>query len=173
MHETGAVVFPKCQMNITLASDLSVGRQRPLLQALGAPELPYHPVLLQHVLGDGFAFWADPAVSELLLQQHEVVLDPLQTLVEVEVDLLPQELVLFGLAGSPVLALDYGSAGDGERSGGGEEQLVAALDAAQEPRELRQRHFSGGVDDSLLRSTTQRKEPSYFTKYIIKWSDML
>lgn len=155
MQETGAVVFPKCQMNVTLASNLSVRRQRPLLQVLGAPELPYHPVLLQHVLKDGFTLWTDPAVSELLLQQHEVVLDPLQTLLEVEVDLLPQELVLFGLAGPPVLALDYGSAGHGDRSGGGEEQLVAALGAAQEPCELQQRHFSGGVDDSLPRSTTQ------------------
>lgn len=112
------------------------------------------------MLNDGFALWTDPAVSELLLQQQEVVLDPLQTLVEVKVDLLPQELVLFGLAGSPVLALDYGSTGDGDRSGGGEEQLVAALDAAQEPRELWQRHFSGGVDDSLLRSTTERRTES-------------
>lgn len=172
MHETGAVVFPERQTNITLASDLSVRRQRPLLQALAAPELPYHPVLLQHVLDDGFAFWTDPALSELLLQQHEVVLDPLQTLVEVEVDLLPQELVLFGLAGSPVLTLDDGSSGDGERSGGGEEQLVVALDAAQEPRELRQGHFSGGVDDSLLRSTTQRKELSYLTKNILLPDDL-
>lgn len=162
VQKAGAVVPPHLQVNLALASNLSVARQRPLLQALRAPELPDHPVQLEHVLDDGFPLWAHPAVKELLLQQQEVLLDPLQALVEVKVDSLPRVLGFFGLSGPPVFALDHGPPGDAERSDGGEQQPLVALGAGQEACELRQRHFSSGENDALLKVKTQRQETDFF-----------
>ncbi len=155
VQKTGIIVLAKLQVNFTLASYLVIWGDGPLLQALRTSELPYHSVLLQHVLKDRFTFWTNPAVRKLLFQQCNIPLYSLQTLWEVKVDLLPWKLVFFGLPGSPVFTLNHSSSGHSEGSDGGEEEQLLLVDGAQQPHwgetcDLWQRHFSGGFDDLLL-----------------------
>lgn len=157
IQKTGRIVFAKLQMNLTVASYLTIRGHDPLLQALRTPELPYHLVLLQHVLLDGFALWTDPALRKLLFQQCEVLLYPLQTLGEVKVNLLPWRLVFFGFARSSVFTLNHSSSGYTEGSDGGEEQWLLVMDGPQQPCDLWQRHFSGDLGDSLLGCNTDKE----------------
>ena len=155
-QKTG-VVLAQLQVGFTLASYLVIWGHGPLLQALWTSELPHHSVLLQHVLQNRFALWTDPALRELRLQQHEVLLYSLQTFGEVKVNLLPWKLVFLGLPGSPVLPLDHCPCGHSERADGGAEQLLQ-VDGAQQPRwgetcDLTQGHFTGDQDESLLETS--------------------
>lgn len=132
VQKAGFIVPSNLQVNLAFASDLPVAGNRPLLEAVGAPELPQHLVLLQHVFDDGFAHRTNELGEELLLQQREVPLHALQTLREVKLDPPPRGLVLSGLAGPPVAHLGQSSSGRGERHDGAQEP-AQVTDGAEEP----------------------------------------
>lgn len=181
IQKTALAGFTHLQINLTLASDLVIRGDDPMIQALRTLEFPEDSVLFQHMFKERFALWTHPAVRKLLFQQRDVLFYSVQTLCEVKVNLLPWKLLFFGFSWSSVFTVNPGSSGDGERRDGGLEKLLVGIKAVQEPprrktSEFCQGHFSNEAEVSLL-SEIRNKEHLWTDgcnhKYVVNYYNPL